>query len=353
MQNNRDFRLDFAKGILISLVVIGHSFFYGYTLNNIHQDTFIYKVIYSFHMPAFMLLSGYFFYNTNKRPLARVILLKIKTIVVPFIAFSVTMWILMHIKDILFLKEGFSFSFFELLDYVLTSKIMWYLASLFINCLLVATLSRIPYGYIGYILVMIVSLFIPANHSYVHPGYPFMFPFFIAGYYMMKNKISLFSLVGRKGVILCLVVLSLIGLYFYNRDTYIYGTGMYILTDNPMYSMAINIHRFVIGVTMTALFFTMIGYIIPSVSLQGNNKTVKMFVDLGTCSLGIYGFQQILIGVIIECKDNFQIDLPSPFITVLASSVLVIFLSYYLTKLCTCNNLLSILYLGRKRKATA
>ena len=351
MQINRDSRLDLAKGILISLVVIGHSFFYGYTQNDIQQDNLIYKVIYSFHMPAFMLLSGYFFYNSNNKPLTRVLLSKFKQIGVPLIAFSFTMWLLTNIKNIIFFKETFyvnDFSLISLTDYVLTSKVMWYLASLLINCILVAILSRIPYGYIGYIVVMIASLFIPANHSYVHPGYSFMLPYFLAGYYMMKNKISLFFLVGKQRVILFLIALSFICLYFYNRDTYIYGTGMYVLTDNPMYSMAVNIHRFVTGAVMTILFITMIGSITSRFSLQ-NNKVVNLFIDLGQCSLGIYGFQQILIGVIIECKDKFQIDMPSPYITVLACSFLVILLSYCLTKLCACNNCLSMLFLGHSR----
>ena len=134
----RDCRLDLAKGVLIALVVIGHSFFYGYFQDNIHQDTFIYKLIYSFHMPAFMLLSGYFFYNSNKKPLMNVVLSKIKSVGVPFFAFTVVMWILMHIKTILFTDE-FSLDAFSLIidlfDYVLTSKVMWYIASLFINCI--------------------------------------------------------------------------------------------------------------------------------------------------------------------------------------------------------------------------
>ena len=112
--------------------------------------------------------------------------------------------------------------------------------------------------------------------------------------------------------------------------------------------MAVNIHRFVTGAVMTILFITMIGSITSRFSLQ-NNKVVNLFIDLGQCSLGIYGFQQILIGVIIECKDKFQIDMPSPYITVLACSFLVILLSYCLTKLCACNNCLSMLFLGHSR----
>lgn len=350
--HRRDFSLDFARGILIILVVVGHSFFYGDYQNDVHLDNFLYKVIYSFHMPAFMLLSGYLFYNSNKKALKSVILSKIKTIGVPFVTFSFVMWLLMHIKNLLF-NDAFSIGLRDLFDYMLTSKVMWYLASLFLNCVLVAILSRVPYGWVGYVVIMIVSLFIPTNHPYVYPAYSFMFPYFLAGYYMMKNKISLFFLVGRKGILSLLVVLSLIGLYFYNRETYIYGTGMYILTNNPLHSIATNIHRFVIGLTMTFLFFTIIGYIKSSGILQ-ENICMNMFVDLGKCSLGIYGFQQILTGIIINLIDHFNIQpfLPSPALLVLINSIFVIFLSYSLTKLCLLNKLSSFLFLGKFNKAT-
>jgi len=52
----RDNRLDVMKGILILLVVLGHVI-----QRNIvnYEDNFIFRIIYSFHMPMFMFISGY------------------------------------------------------------------------------------------------------------------------------------------------------------------------------------------------------------------------------------------------------------------------------------------------------
>ena len=58
----RDTRLDTIKGLLIILVVFGHlleSFF----TNRI--NIIVYNIIYSFHMPLFVIISGYFF-NPNQ-----------------------------------------------------------------------------------------------------------------------------------------------------------------------------------------------------------------------------------------------------------------------------------------------
>lgn len=345
----RDHRLDCAKGILIILVVMGHCFFPMETSGKDTFDLFLHKLIYSFHMPSFMLLSGYFFYETNKRPLWHVLSTKVKAIVIPFICFTCTIWILMHLKNLMLSSDNLAqLNFFilkDLCDFMLTSNVMWFLASLFINCVIVSLLSRIPYGYIGYLIIFICSHFIPANHSYIYPGYLYMFPYFLGGYYIRKYKISLFSLIGQYKMIILLVCLSLIGLYYYNVDTYIYFTGMNILTDNPLYSIGVNAHRFVIGIAMSALFFTTVGYFCPSE--YKDNKLVKFLIKLGTNTLCIYGFQQILVGIIIRVLELFDIVLPSSYFIVLIVSSVVISICYLLTELCAYNRFLSMLFRGR------
>ena len=51
MENKRDIRFDWMRGIGILLMIVGHT---------ILVDGFGYRFIYSFHMPLFFLISGYF-----------------------------------------------------------------------------------------------------------------------------------------------------------------------------------------------------------------------------------------------------------------------------------------------------
>ena len=71
----RDYELDFAKAILIILVIIGHSLQYSYGndyLSSGHYfNNHLYRLIYSFHMPLFMMISGYLFSTSNKRLLLK------------------------------------------------------------------------------------------------------------------------------------------------------------------------------------------------------------------------------------------------------------------------------------------
>lgn len=55
----RDLKIDGVKYFLICLVIVGH-FMQGARYNN-EFTTAVYTVIYNFHMPLFVLLSGWFF----------------------------------------------------------------------------------------------------------------------------------------------------------------------------------------------------------------------------------------------------------------------------------------------------
>jgi len=56
MEKNRLYYLDTMKGILIILVVLGHAI--QSTIPD-YQHNFLFRLIYSFHMPLFFLISGY------------------------------------------------------------------------------------------------------------------------------------------------------------------------------------------------------------------------------------------------------------------------------------------------------
>ena len=50
--NNRNLYIDVQKGLLMVLVIIGHLSYFEYESRTI-------TLIYSFHMPAFLIISGY------------------------------------------------------------------------------------------------------------------------------------------------------------------------------------------------------------------------------------------------------------------------------------------------------
>lgn len=346
IKRERDPRIDIAKGILIILVVLGHCFQLLGLDDNAHLDLLSHKFIYSFHMPAFMLISGYLFFLSNIKALHKVVISKIISIGIPFVSFSSLMYFLGRCKDV-FLEDNplnFVSIVVDFSDYLLTSKVVWFLASLFINSIVVAILSRCKVGYIGYIAIFIASFFIPADNAYIAPAYLFMFPYFLAGYYLKKYNVSLFSLVGKRTILFVLLCFSIIGLYLYNRDTYIYRTGMYVLTDTPLYSLYTCFLRFALGFSMSALFFTVVAYFVRYIR---STVIEKSLTQIGMITLGIYGFQQILVGAIIRIIAIFDIHIPASTISVLLHCVIILLISVLLVKVCYRSKSLSFLLFGK------
>ena len=56
--------LDSLKGWLILLVVLGHAI--QYSMVGSCEDNHLWNIIYSFHMPAFMAVSGYVAYRPGR-----------------------------------------------------------------------------------------------------------------------------------------------------------------------------------------------------------------------------------------------------------------------------------------------
>lgn len=83
--------MDIARGIGILLVVLGHSF-PDDKFNNNHIYAYIYKFIYSFHMPLFFIISGFFAYKIynilNLSQYKKYIQGKFKRLMVPYFAIS-------------------------------------------------------------------------------------------------------------------------------------------------------------------------------------------------------------------------------------------------------------------------
>ena len=93
---NRNKYIDFLKGILIILVVLGHSF-----QNSKSYEDLIIRVIYSFHMPAFMLISGYLFHRSYEKNKGIMIKKQIKHIGIPII-----IWTALHAIPMTIISGG-------------------------------------------------------------------------------------------------------------------------------------------------------------------------------------------------------------------------------------------------------
>ena len=90
IKNKRIEYIDFIKGICIFIVVWGH------TIQNMGDgDEFwlnpVHQFICSFHMPIFMLVSGFFFSNSIGKPLTSNIIRRFKQLIIPCFGWSLVL----------------------------------------------------------------------------------------------------------------------------------------------------------------------------------------------------------------------------------------------------------------------
>lgn len=157
---------DTLKGLLILLVILGHC---GTALND-----GLLSMIYSFHMPLFVFISGYF---SKKQPL---ISKQNKRLVIIYVTFN-TIYILLDITT-----DNFSMT-----RLLIPSFALWYILSLiYWRC----ALSLIPDKWIEKPVYLIISSvifgwmagYIPVGNEMSFQRTFSFWPFFIAGYYLRK-----------------------------------------------------------------------------------------------------------------------------------------------------------------------
>lgn len=178
-QAARNYKIDNGKAILIFLVVFGH------ILELFHGDleSFLYIVIYSFHMPAFAFFSGYF----AKWNFGRLV----KQIFYPYVCFQLVY--------LLFAKYGLGVTAFKPLTR--PYWLMWYLVSMALWYLLLPLINR--YLHIPFCLLAGAVFSALLSGSFPWIGYPFslsrtivLFPFFLTGYLsnnVWKEQLPVFS----------------------------------------------------------------------------------------------------------------------------------------------------------------
>lgn len=192
---------DNIKGILISLVVVGH-FLWAY--NSLGLSAYIVSWIYTFHMPAFIFAAGYFSKSQHSRSLSSILRL-----VIIYIAFNTIMMV---------------FSYFILdtpLNLITPYYSFWFLISVIIwrsTIKYIENINRIVL--ISIIVAVIIGLWSDITNVLAISRTIVFFPFFIMGYKLSADKINNFinnrkPIDYLKGIVLFMYIISLSSLLIY------------------------------------------------------------------------------------------------------------------------------------------
>lgn len=283
----RNILIDILKGLAIFLVVFGHFIQYYDVTHNIafFSDT-IFKFIYSFHMPLFIFLSGFLFYDTIKKYSAKeIIFKKFKRILIPLFIVSIVGLLLMILKN--------NFASFNLLikDYLhLLFTGYWFVWALLMCFSTITIVSKLFKDKIYIYLIIFLLIFLLPDGS-LTLYYKYMLPFFLVGYYINKIKID----ITKTNIFIKIIIpiLFFVMLFFFKDNYYIYTFGMELNLTNFSNQIYIILYRYIIG--FLGIFSL---YILTNNLVVSNNSIIKNILK-PICYLSKYTYEIYLISSLI------------------------------------------------------
>lgn len=316
------------------LVVVGHAI-----QSLLHADCYqnhAWNIIYSFHMPAFMAISGWLAYRPvsnqtgeGKNQLIR----RFRQLMIPFLLWSV----------INYLKQG-KCTIQELCQIVVyPDSYFWFLWVLFfINALLIAgqMISRklkideiIPFSVICIIMILVVGVFSPQYFGMQFIGYYFIF--YILGYFV--HRYSNFT----EQPLISILILFVIWLFL------AWNWNMLALPSwfpGIPYVPSSLIHYAYRGITAIIAIVIIFNFA-PRV-LNGKGYVNQYMSLFGQVSLGVYVIHLMFMGVIIR---NCKLIMPSApnLIIILSGVIIALIVSCVIVYILQKNKYTSQLLLGK------
>lgn len=216
--------LDFSKGVLILLVVIGHSIQYVAYQGIGFWDDPLFKSIYMFHMPLFMAVSGYVstpgLVSTDPVSL---ITSKASSYLTPIIV-----WGLLAVSWLI-LRDGFVLTKAMLAEEFIGR--LWFLWALFGSLILTAVARACGrYWLLAVALMFGVLLAIP-DKAILHL-FKYTYPFFLLGHIAALRAAQVPSSTRLAGLAALTGIASAVCFYAWHEETYIYLSKMALTSAN-------------------------------------------------------------------------------------------------------------------------
>ena len=340
----RNAKIDELRGFAITLVVLGHCIQYGsgydYLLSESYWDNWIFRVIYSFHMPLFALVSGYLIYGQLQRQLSflRYIVKQLKSLVLPIFCWTLLSFLATSVlgRPIgVQLLTNFLGRFFTNL---------WFLWAVFYASIFLAIVHYLfKDNYIPVIIALPLLLLIPNDWNL--SVYVWTAPFFFIGYFWNIMKKNLDTLINVNaglcfwGGVLVIFVTIFCLLFLFSRITgspYTNGMQVNVLSDKATVQLINSLYYWIIGIVgcLPLLIFT----------FRIIDRGVIAFQKLGITTLGIYAFSSLLNDSIVYLTSNFS----SHLYVNLLEMLIVLGVSYFVTMVIKKVDILSFLLLGRR-----
>lgn len=300
----------------------------------------VFDFIYSFHMPLFMVISGYFFTSVMRYSFFEVVKKKTIQLLLPVVVWAISIsafvflwWTLLY---------GFKVPIWVMVKETLLSikGDLWFLKCLFSCYILSYIMKRIcKNDWVACIMANLFFLLVPSFFGEI-----FLLPFFWMGFFMKHYSTQIEN--HRDILLRSSFLLYLLLFYFWTgRDT-IYAAPMHTLFNWETHSLDLTnydtaIFRFLIGAAGAMWIILLFAKYIKESSVT------RRLGKWGMHTMGIYIVQYYLLQVWLSRYDFPQ--MPSSFYNFIATpllAILLLFISLLCCKVLKSNRLLGFLFLG-------
>jgi len=279
-KNSRDYLFDNYKVILIFLVVVGHFIQPAYG-NNLILDALKWMIV-SFHMPAFIFISGYF----SKRDTPFIV--SFRKLAVPYLVYEVIYYlfytfIIQKDTGLYLARPKFS---------------LWYLMALFAWRIITPYIKKVPHHMVLSVIagLMIGCSDIPGNFLSIHRILVF-YPFFLAGIHFDREFITKYRNVNTQKIALLLITIAfgaLIPLSQYSAKIFYGRYGYDSLGQSALEGIACRIACYAISFVMTyALMFII-------------REKETCYSYIGSRTMAVYLFHGLAYNFIKDCTDILE-----------------------------------------------
>lgn len=343
--SKRNEYLDLCKAVAIVLVIIGHCIQCGQGENYLNEGLFyanpIFITIYSFHMPLFMMISGYLFSRTVKhKKFINIIKNKINQLIVPLICCSVISTLINTYFHILNKKETTLSWFLKKLisNFIEGPWFLWALWWCSIVVLVVHTfLKNLPFAFI---IGLLLTFIIPDSCNL--ELYKYMYPYFVLsyyyGYYEIDNKYNIYINSIYTKITICVLFITSIRLF--NYDAFIYTSGYTLIGKDYLKQFINDTYRFYIGLVGSIFVLYVIQYL--SKTIHGSVKKILLYI--GTNSMGVYLVSNYIFTYILPRITYSFVSIN--YVVVFIESSIVLMISLFINCIIKNNSILNRLLLG-------
>ncbi|WP_368489974.1 acyltransferase family protein [Clostridium sp. BJN0013] len=307
--------MDIARGIGIFLVVLGHSF-PDAQFNGSVFYAYIYRLIYSFHMPLFFIISGFFAYKiyeiSTLKSYGRFVYSKFKRLMIPYISVSlIAVPIKLYMNNYAARPIKLNDLIINIIFYPLDIPIQyfWFIYTLFFIFVVAPLFKKLPINITLAITLILNLLFTKQiGFMYIYGVIHYLFYFFF-GIYLNSTYKNWGNIKNKQIIIVTFsIIIIVLNLFqptrkiypYYNLITSLVGSGIFLMLSNLIVNGSVgelfkNIGKYSYDIYLLSWFFQT-GFRVVTYQVLGFNYNIVILI------MFLVGFFPIMMSMYIFNK---------------------------------------------------